>query len=167
MLSSRLSLLGPTWLLSSQGTMSPWGRVGDPPFSEPWPPLQWTLEGPPPSVRAQAYSWEPRGRALSTAPIWGQAGPAAKGLWAAWSQLSLEGLPMGDRPQWVGGLCWLAPRTSGTGTAVKVGHIQRPIRGRGAPRVGGLGRSGVPCCQTPVDLQLLVTVPSSPPGRGP
>lgn len=36
-------------------------------FSEPWPPLQWTLEGSHSPVGAQTWSWELGERALSAA----------------------------------------------------------------------------------------------------
>lgn len=64
-----------------------------PPFSEPWPPLQWTLKGPeaPPEAQTQGGVWGLVGRVLIglCTQVWGQTGPEGEGLPAACSQLSL------------------------------------------------------------------------------
>lgn len=74
-------------------------------FSEPWPPLQWTLEGSHSPVGAQTWSWELGGEGPECSlytPVWGRADPDTMQLWEAWSQLSLESWPMGSTSGRVG-----------------------------------------------------------------
>ena len=109
--------------------------------------------------------WELGERALISLcmQVQGQAGPAGEGLSAARSQPSLEA-PASRQQQREWGPCWL-PGLDGQAATVRSGPIQRPRRGHLAQGLGGLDTPGIP--NTFVDPQLLVTVPSSPPGWDP